>query len=130
MTNDNTLARLHYLALSGYFGLLLFMPLWHFVLVPEQPLSDILFVLLFVMPLLLPLRGLLQANPYTHAWANFIVLWYLGHGLMVLWLYPEERLYAIIELLLASTQFIGGTFYARPKGKALGIGLKGKQASN
>ena len=33
-------------------------------------------LIVYVLPLLLPTKGIIQNKPYTHAWASFIVLLY------------------------------------------------------
>lgn len=112
------------MALTGYFGLLVFMPLWLIVLSPSEGLSPVLSVSMFVIPLLFPLPGLVKGNPYTFAWANFIVMIYFLHSLTTLWVSPEERWLAAIELALASLMFFAGTYYSKYKGQELGLGLK------
>lgn len=112
------------IALIGYFGLLVFMPLWLIYLSPSEGLSPVLSVTMFVIPLLFPLPGLVKGNPYTFAWANFIVMIYFLHSLTTLWVSPEERLWALIELTLASMMFFAGTYYSKYKGQELGLGLK------
>ncbi|QDP01486.1 DUF2069 domain-containing protein [Thalassotalea sp. PS06] len=112
------------MALTGYFGLLVFMPLWLIVLSPSEGLSPLLSVSMFVIPLLFPLPGLVKGNPYTFAWANFIVMIYFLHSLTTLWVSPEERWLAAIELALASLMFFAGTYYSKYKGQELGLGLK------
>jgi uncharacterized membrane protein len=74
--------------------------------------------------LLFPLRGLLAGKAYTHAWANFIVMIYLLHGLTAIYALSDERLYALIEIVLASAMFVGCSVYARLRGRELGTGLK------
>ncbi|WKE66880.1 DUF2069 domain-containing protein [Gallaecimonas kandeliae] len=118
---------MRHLALAGYLGLLLYVPLWQLWLAPHPGLSTG-FVLAFGLgPLLLPLKGMLKGNPYTYAWANFILMLYLAHGLTLLWTNPEERLLAAMELLLVALMFIGSVFYARWRGKELDLGLKRTQ---
>jgi uncharacterized membrane protein len=39
-----------------------------------------LMLIVFVVPLLFPLRGLLHAKPYTHAWTSFLMLFYFTIG--------------------------------------------------
>ena len=116
----------HYrwLALIGYIGLLIWMPLWYFVLSEQPRLSAPLIIGLWVVPLLLPMKGIIQGKPYTHAWANFIVMFYLLHGLTAIYTEEGERLYAVIELVFATVMFIGCAFYARLRGKELGLGIK------
>ena len=111
------------ITLIGYAGLLLLMPLWLFCLSPSA-LSPALTFVLFIVPLLLPLKGIMTGNPYTHAWANFIVLIYFMHSLTSLWVSPNEIIYAGTEFIFASMMFYGATYYAKYRGQELGLGIK------
>ena len=111
-------------ALFGYFGLLIWMVLWHFILIPDSPYSVLFRVLFWIVPLLLPMVGIVKGKPYTHAWANFIVMFYLLHGLTAIYSNADEWVYALIEIILATAMFIGCSFYARFRGRELGLGLK------
>tara|TARA_R110002050_G_scaffold167974_3_gene299118 strand:- start:2109 stop:2504 length:396 start_codon:yes stop_codon:yes gene_type:complete len=112
------------IALFGYFSLLTFMPLWLLVLSPSESLSTLTTLILFTLPLLFPLKGLLQGNPFTYAWSNFIVLIYFLHSLTTLWVLPSDRLWAILELIFASTMFLGCSYYAKYKGQELGLSIR------
>ncbi|MBU2924684.1 DUF2069 domain-containing protein [Colwellia sp. 4_MG-2023] len=112
------------LALFGYFSLLIFMPLWLLVLSPSESLSALTTFLLFILPLLFPMKGILQGNPFTHAWANFIVLIYFLHSLTTLWVLPSDRIWALLELIFASTMFLGCSYYAKYKGQELGLSIR------
>ena len=112
------------MALFGYFSLLFFMPLWLLVLSPSASLSTSTTLILFTLPLLFPLKGLIQGNPYTYAWANFIVLIYFLHGLTTLWVLPSDRVWAVLELVFASTMFLGCSYYAKYKGQELGLSIR------
>ena len=114
------------LAQIGYFGLLIYLPLWHFVLAPSA-MSPMVLAVLTLGPLLLPLRGILRKNPYTFAWANFVVMFYMLHGLTLLWDKPDERLWVVIELLLSTTMFIGCTYFAKHRGRELGLSIRKKK---
>lgn len=111
---------------AGYFGLLIFLPLWHLILVPSEMNKYVTF-LLTVGPLLLPLRGILKRQPYTYAWSNFIVMFYLLHGLTLIWDRPDERLYVIVELILALMMFIGCSYFAKFRGQELGLSIRKKK---
>ncbi len=115
---------LRIMALTGYFSLLILMPLWLMVLSPSQSLSPTLSFIMFTLPLLFPLKGLLQGNPYTYAWSNFIVLIYFLHSLTTLWVSPEDRLWASIELIAATIMFIGASYYAKYRGQELGLSIR------
>lgn len=116
-----------HLALWSCLSLLVWVPVWHVFL--AQPVGrseqfEWLLGAVWTLPLLLPLKGIVQGHPYTHAWANFIVMFYLIHGLTSLYAVDSERWYAIVELILAVAMFVGCSFFARLRGKELGLGLK------
>ena len=112
------------IALFGYFSLLFFMPLWLLVLSPSASLSTSTTLILFTLPLLFPLKGLLQGNPYTYAWANFIVLIYFLHSLTTLWVLPSDIIWATLELIFATLMFLGCSYYAKYKGQELGLSIR------
>jgi len=112
------------LALCSYIALFCWMAIWYFVLGAAAGYSTIFVVLLWFVPLLLPAKGLIQGNPYTHAWANFIVMIYLLHGLTDIYANSQQWYLALVEVILATAMFIGCSFYARLRGRELGLGLK------
>lgn len=112
------------IALVGYFSLLIYMPLWLIILSPDGALNATTTFVLFVLPLLFPLKGLIKGNPYTYAWSNFIVLIYFLHSLTALWVLPEERLWAFLELVFATLMFIGCSYYAKYRGQELGLSIR------
>jgi len=116
------------IALIGYFSLLFFMPLWLLVLNPSNSLSTPLTLIMFTLPLLFPLKGLLQGNPYTYAWSNFIVLIYFLHSLTTLWVEPSDRVWASLELLFASIMFFGCRYFAKYRGQELGLSIRKKKS--
>ncbi|MBU2976787.1 DUF2069 domain-containing protein [Alteromonas sp. C1M14] len=113
-----------WVALISYLLLLGWITVWQFVLVEARIYSTLFVALVYILPLVLPLRGLVAGKPYTHAWANFVILFYVIHGFTVAYAVPAERVYAIIELLLCTTMFTGCCVYARLRGRELGLGLK------
>ncbi len=114
---------LRQITLIGYFGLLILMPVWLIWLNPSEGISTKVSLALFWVPLFIPMRGLLKGTPYTYAWANFMVMLNFMHGLTTLWVLPEDLPYAILELIFATMMFLGGTYYARHKGRELGLKL-------
>ncbi len=132
MTNSNEKRRISTatykkIALTGYFSLLVFMPLWLIVLSPSEGLSTPTALIMFTAPLLFPLKGMLQGNPFTYAWSNFIVLIYFLHSLTTLWVLPEDMLWATLELIFASVMFFGATYYAKYRGQELGLSIRKKK---
>ncbi|AWL11860.1 hypothetical protein HMF8227_01385 [Saliniradius amylolyticus] len=119
---------LRFLALISYSALLIWVVLWHFVLAPSEMYSPLFLVLMWVLPGLLPLKGIIQGKPYTHAWANFILMIYILHGFTSVYAVSEQWHYATVEILLSLSAFIGCTYYARYRGRELGIGLKKRKS--
>lgn len=118
-----TIARYRWLALVSYLGLFVWVLIWQFA--TDFSAQSVLFkLLIYVVPLLFPLYGIVRGKPYTHAWANFILMWYFLHSLTMLYIAPEQRWWAALELLLTTTAFAGCTLFARHQGRALGLGLK------
>ena len=114
---------LRYLALFSHLALLAWMIIWYFFLPMTAEYSILFKILMYIVPLLLPLWGIVQGKPYTHAWASFIVLLYFLHSITVLYAEPSQTLYATIELVLAIAMFIGCSTFARLRGQELGTGL-------
>ena len=112
------------LTLSSYVLLIIWLVLWHFVLTIDKPTSTLFTLLFWIVPILLPAKGLLQGKPYTYAWTNFIVMYYLLHGLTAIYAVAGERLYALIEIILCCALFTGCSFYARVRGRELGLGIR------
>lgn len=113
-----------YLALGSHLALLGWVIAWHFLLAPEAGYSAFFIFIMYVLPLLLPLKGVIQGKPYTHAWANFIIMFYLIHGCTIAYASEAERGYAIIEIILSTSMFVGCSIFARKRGRELGQGLK------
>jgi uncharacterized membrane protein len=114
---------LRQITLTGYFGLLILMPIWLIWLNPAEGISTKVSLALFWLPLFFPMRGLIKGTPYTYAWANFMVMLNVMHALTTLWVLPEDVIYASLELLFATMMFTAGTYYARHKGRELGLKL-------
>lgn len=116
--------RFQRIALFGYFGLLVLMPIWLYLIAPREGHSDGFIFVVYILPLLLPLKGILQDKPYTYAWANFIVMFYFIHGFTLIWVAQEQMIWVLLELLFASAMFIGCTYYARYRGQELGLKIR------
>ena len=108
---------------AAYVALLLLMTAWF----GNQGLTgqySLVFSLLWILPLLAPLKGILTGKPYTYAWASFIICLYMLHGLTLLYVTETDRLFAVVEVMLLSLLMITLPFYARIRGRELGLGLK------
>lgn len=106
----------------GFWGLWLLQPAWILWLAPPQLGSPYTLLAMLWLPLWLPLYGIIRQQPYTYAWANFIVMIYFIHSLTNLWVSDGLPLIlAIIELLLSCLMFTGCTYFARFRGQELGL---------
>lgn len=123
-TDINRTRQVRVLALASYLGLLALMIIWQVWCQSTSEISLGFRIGLWVVPLLFPLSGLLRGKPYTYAWTNFILMWYFLHSLTMLYVAPEQFGFALAELVLTSTAFVGCTWFARRQGRALGLGLK------
>ena len=105
-------------SLVSWFALFILMLLWNTILAPSQHFPVSLVLIVLVGPLLFPLRGLLHGKPYTHAWSSFLIMLYFIHGIQEAWVNPEERLYAILEIIFSMTFYTSAILYARLAGRA------------
>lgn len=112
------------LALFGNLALLAWIALWQLSLSPHPHIGSTTLAIAWAIPLLLPLPGILAGKPYTHAWANFVLMLYFLHGFTILYIDDGERWLAVVELLLTTVAFFGNILYARTRGKELGMKLK------
>jgi len=103
--------------LTGYFGLLIFIPLWHLLIVPLPAKFMSITLLVQIGPLMFPLKGLLHGKVYTHAWAMYLALFYFVIGI---WYAGDEstRIFGIIFSLLSVLFFMGSMLFTRFQGMA------------
>ena len=111
------LARL--LSLAAYLGLIAFLMAWIIALgdVPRNEIS--LRLLLFVTPLLLPLRGVLGGNDKALIWGMLVALLYFVHGGVVAWSEPAQRAFGLLEAGLAVIYVVSASFFVRWRAEAL-----------
>jgi len=103
-----------YLTLVSYLALVGLLLGWYGL----KNTSPVALIALLV-PLVFPLRGLLQGNPYTFAWSSFLILIYFIHGVVEAYANPAERLPALFEILFSVTFYSGAVLYARLRGREL-----------
>lgn len=114
------------MSLLGIFGLIALLMVWEIWLAPSATSTKGLFilprslVLLFmVVPLLFPLRGILNGRPYTHAWASFLALFYFMHGVGEAWAGTDTAYLGLLEVLFSVMLFIGAILFARFRSREL-----------
>ncbi len=114
MNNTNRVKVTRALALIGYFGIMAFLMLWIIKISPPQiPKSIALAISL--LPLLLPLRGMLHGRVYTHSWAGFLALPYFAFGVDAAIHRTEKPWLGIVLVILSTVWFLASAYYAKFK---------------
>ena len=108
---------------AGYLFLVLLLSVW-FINKGVNGEYSFAFTLLWIIPILLPLKGVIQGKPYTYAWGSFIICLYMLHGFTLLYVTDKYFIFALVEVLLLGALLIGFPFYARIRGRELCLGLK------
>jgi uncharacterized membrane protein len=100
------------LACAAWIALILLGLAWELVLAPLRPGGS--WLVLKVLPLLLPLRGLLQGRRYTFQWSCLLVWACMVEGAMraVSDPGPSARL-AVLELALGAAFFVAAVLFLR-----------------
>lgn len=119
MSASRALTAARAVTLTSYFGLLVHLVLWNTWLAPSRHFPTALVLIAVVLPLLLPLRGILYRRPYTHAWTTFLALFYFVYCLGFIFGAAEDRVHGIIGTILSSGLFLGATFFTRLEARAL-----------
>jgi uncharacterized membrane protein len=116
---------LYALILTGYFGTLTLLVAWYAWAAPSTLFPVSLVLLILVLPLFTPLRGLLHGRRYTIAWSCFLAVFYFTHGVVEAYSSPVTRYLGLLEVAFTSLWFLAALTYIR-SGKAGYIA--GKQA--
>lgn len=105
------------LALFSYFGLLATLLFWILWAPHSDNFPTAAMLLLGIVPLLFPLRGLLNGRSYTYAWSGFLVLFYMAHAIGELYSGDAFWLYPLLELVFSLIFMIASNAYVRLQGK-------------
>ena len=93
-------------------GLITLCIAWESILAPMRPGGS--WLILKVLPLLIPLFGILRGKRYTYQWASMFVLIYFTEGAVRAW--SDKGLsqsLAFIEVVLSTVFFIAAIMFAR-----------------
>lgn len=104
----------HSLAVGAFLGLFGLLMIWQTVLFPSTRFPVALSLLLSVTPLLVPLRGFLNANKKSCSWMAYLSLFYFIHGAIECYANTNEQWLAGLEILFSLLLFFGAAFYVRP----------------
>lgn len=109
---------LRYGAIFFLVGLIVLCLVWELGVAPLRPGGSLL--VLKVLPLLFPLRGVLKGSLYTLQWAAMLVLLYLMEGIVRAYSDPSSASVAMawIEIILSLGFYFCAIFYLRPAKRA------------
>lgn len=116
--NDTRQNSFHLLACGSLITLIVLLILWEMLLAPLRPGGS--WMVLKVIPLLYPLRGVLQRHNYTMQWSSMLILLYFTEGVVRAGsdTLALSRVLAGIEIALSVAFFFGAILYLRPYKKA------------
>lgn len=89
-----------------YLALIALQLIWHALLPPPHGSGNWILGAVAVVPLLLPLKGVLQGSLRSMTWAGYLVMLYLIIGIMEAWANPPQRAAALVQVVLVAC-FIG-----------------------
>ncbi len=100
------------IAVGSLLGLIVLGLAWELVLSPLRPGGS--WLALKVLPLCIPLAGLLKNRMYTYRWVSLVIWLYFTEGVVRAWSdrTPGNAL-AMIEVLLCLTLFTACTLHVR-----------------
>ncbi|MEI8030398.1 MAG: DUF2069 domain-containing protein [Comamonadaceae bacterium] len=105
-------ATTRYLAVGCLLGLILLGLAWELFLAPLRPHGS--WLALKVLPLCIPLAGLLKNRMYTYRWVSLLVWLYFAEGAVRAYSDRAPSNYlAMVELLLCLTLFVACALHVR-----------------
>ena len=101
------------IAVGSLVGLIVLGLAWEMWLAPLRPGGSIL--ALKVLPLVVPLAGLLKNRMYTYRWVSLMVWAYFTEGVVRAWsdVLPMSRALALLEVLLCLSLFAACAWHVR-----------------
>lgn len=105
-----------WVTLFGYFGLLFLLLNWFSWYSPPVAIPRSLVLILVVVPLLFPLRGLLAGKRRTHQWSNFLALPYFAMGVDYGYNSPTESYLGLLVVFFSLTFWTGCVYYSKYSG--------------
>ena len=108
----------HLLAIVSLIGLIVLGIVWEMWLAPLRPGGS--WMVLKVVPLLLPLRGVIKRDIYTMQWSSMMILLYFTEGTVRASSdkLPLSATLAMVEVALVCLYFFATVFYLKPYKKA------------
>jgi uncharacterized membrane protein len=102
----------HYAAIISLTALIVLSVLWETILAPARPGGS--WLMLKVLPLLLPLFGILRGKRYTYQWASMLILLYFTEGAVRAWSDKGlSQALAFAAATLSVVFFVAAIYYAK-----------------
>lgn len=109
-------ALLRNIASASLIGLILLGVAWELWLAPLRPGGS--WLVLKVLPLMVPLFGILRGRLYTYRWSTLLIWLYFTEGSVRAWTDPAPGSWlGLVEAGLSLTFFAAAAWYARNAGK-------------
>ncbi|OXR48348.1 hypothetical protein PuT2_13010 [Pusillimonas sp. T2] len=118
-----------YGAIASLVGLIVLCLVWELGLAPLRPGGSLL--VLKVLPLLLPLRGVLKGSVYTLQWASMLILLYFMEGVVRAYSDPSplSAMLGGVEIVLSLVFYLCAILYVMPAKKAVKAAKKAQAAA-
>lgn len=118
MNKENQIDAIRWTAAISLFSLIVLGVLWEMVLAPVRPGGSLL--ALKVLPLILPLAGVLKNRMYTYRWLSLLVWLYFTEGAVRAWSdKPPSNYLAMIEVVLCLVLFAACSLHVKIRFKGI-----------
>lgn len=119
MNKAQQIDTIRWTAAASLFGLIVLGVAWEMVLAPTRPGGSLL--ALKVLPLCLPLAGVLKNRMYTYRWLSLLVWLYFTEGAVRAWSdKPPSNYLAMVEVVLCLVLFTACALHVRVRLKKPG----------
>ena len=118
MNKENQLEIVRWTAATSLFSLIVLGVAWEMFLAPIRPGGSLL--ALKVLPLILPLAGVLKNRMYTYRWLSLLVWLYFTEGAVRAWSdKPPGNYLAMIEVVLCLVLFVACALHVKIRFKGI-----------
>ena len=118
MNKENQIETIRWTAAASLLGLIVLGVLWEMVLAPIRPGGSLL--ALKVMPLILPLAGVMKNRMYTYRWLSLLLWLYFTEGIVRAWSDKAPGNYlAMIEVVLCLILFAACSLHVKIRFKGI-----------
>jgi uncharacterized membrane protein len=118
MNKENQIQTIRWTAAASLIGLIVLGILWEMVLAPVRPGGSLL--ALKVLPLILPLAGVMKNRMYTYRWLSLLVWLYFTEGAVRAWSdKPPGNYLAMTEVVLCLVLFAACSMHVKTRFKGI-----------